>query len=600
MLSTQLNLSRLWQLVEPCQRLTATLTSHGLPLAAAADLLQQLLPAEPACTPSPELPPTSSFTIPQQLQQELSAQLQLILSSLHQGLLPSAVETQLQQVTGPGAYDALQVDQDQEEELKARQLECQRTYAKELQECHQLAQEQQEQQLPHADQQKQDERQDVLCRGLDQKPRAMPAAGAAAAAIGARRSLATSASEYLEKQGLLGSRELPVVNGVEGKGSVLRKRKREREEGGSACQLQQEQHKQFMPRADVYQALCRDQDEKIRDRPAAGAAGTGCSSSFVGGVIGFWDKGGLLEDGGLSLGRGAEGKQCVLGKRNRRFFVREDGDKSGNGGVRPQGQGPVEVAVALAAATAAAAAAAAAAAGAVFNHGSRPSNQMSETAGLQREGLIQQQSSSISLEPAAAVAACCPVPEDPVLRHVSDAEWSYDGPFLSKPHLACISTYPKDCTEPADQEDFLQLVLLVLWFKLAVSAPPQPNRSAVAFGWGDARWYLSSTWIPSHIYPAPIGLLEQLGMGLISYLSLGKAPALLLINFSTKAGAVHHMNVRPEHGFVRILVEGTYLAKRMALLTRRARQLVGKQGCALVNNLMRPGTPEALYAEVRV
>jgi hypothetical protein len=203
--------------------------------------------------------------------------------------------------------------------------------------------------------------------------------------------------------------------------------------------------------------------------------------------------------------------------------------------------------------------------------------------GRQRDGIAMAAASAAAAAAAAAAA------------------WRYEGPMFSKQQLECISSYPKDCIEQVDQEDLLQLVLLALWFKLVIDQQRlQHKQDKRWFGWGDPRWYVSGLWIPADSYPESIGLLEHRGMDVVSYLSTRKAPALSLSSFTTKKrSGVLYVNITPVHDFVRTLGGGTYFAKRMALLTNRARQLVlGEQGYATVSGLVREGTPEALYAQV--
>ena len=111
MLSTQLKLARLWQLVGPCQQLLSTLSSHELPLSAAAGILQQLVPADDGAE-SPSTPPTPLCS--PQLCQQLSQQLQVILDCLFQGLQAEGVAEQLQQVVGSEVLDQVVVEHEHE------------------------------------------------------------------------------------------------------------------------------------------------------------------------------------------------------------------------------------------------------------------------------------------------------------------------------------------------------------------------------------------------------------------------------------------------------------------------------------------------------
>ena len=146
-LSTQLKLARLWQLVDPCQHLITTLACNDLPVTIAKDLLLELLPAA-GSTPSPSTP-----SCPLHIHQLLLQQLQALLDLLHQGLLPEALETQVQELLGAETLQGVLVDAGQGLELQQRQRQCQERYADQLLDFQQQQQEKQQQQQGQEDEQ---------------------------------------------------------------------------------------------------------------------------------------------------------------------------------------------------------------------------------------------------------------------------------------------------------------------------------------------------------------------------------------------------------------------------------------------------------------
>ena len=171
-------------------------------------------------------------------------------------------------------------------------------------------------------------------------------------------------------------------------------------------------------------------------------------------------------------------------------------------------------------------------------------------------------------------------------------EWQYVGPDFRRSGLEDINRFPADCMQASDQDDVLQLVLLALWFKQRMQEPVLPGSRSPIFGWGDARWRSTDAWLCLKKYPKAVGLLELCRLSLEGCIRAGKVKALCLVPLG------RYFNVKPREPFMLRVVEGMYFAKRMALLTRRARQLVVEKGCAMVDDLLRPGTPEKLYAQV--